>query len=142
MRYPIVVKPKDANGVYAVIVPDLPGCLCSGHSLEEAFKNAQEAVLGWLECEVNEGNLLPAPSRLDDLPGKQDYTGCIFGFVDIAPSLLAKKSERINISIPTRLLHFLDELAAAEGETRSGYIAKMVVERVAHRKHIIEKAAQ
>ena len=135
MRYPIVVKPKDANGVYAVAVPDLPGCLASGHSLDEAFKNAQEAILGWLECEVNEGNLLPTPSRLDDLPARTECSGGIFGFVEIAPSLLAKKSERINISIPSRLLHFLDEMAKAEGETRSGYIAKMVLERVAHRKH-------
>lgn len=139
MRYPIVVKPKDANGVYGVVVPDLPGCLSSGRSLEEAFKNAQEAVLGWLESEVNEGNLLPTPSRLDDLPGKEVYAGGIFGFVEIAPSLLAKKSERINISLPTRLLHFLDELAESEGETRSGYIAKMIVERIAHRKQVAEK---
>ncbi len=140
MRYPIVVRPKDANGVYGVVVPDLPGCLSSGRSLEEAFKNAQEAVLGWLESEVNEGNLLPTPSRLDDLPGKEDYAGGIFGFVEIAPSLLAKKSERINISLPTRLLHFLDELAESEGETRSGYIAKMIVERIAHRKRVAGKS--
>ena len=39
---------KDGDG-YSVTFPDLPGCLSSGHSLEEAKENAIEALDLYLE---------------------------------------------------------------------------------------------
>ena len=36
--------------------------------------------------------------------------------------------ERVNISLPRRVLRRLDVLATAHGETRSGFIARMALE--------------
>ena len=36
--------------------------------------------------------------------------------------------ERVNISLPRRVLHRLDARARSAGETRSGFIARMAVE--------------
>ena len=36
--------------------------------------------------------------------------------------------ERVNLSLPRRVLHRLDALARSAGETRSGFIARMAVE--------------
>jgi len=36
--------------------------------------------------------------------------------------------ERVNISLPRRVLHRLDARARSSGETRSGFIARMAIE--------------
>lgn len=40
---------QDEAGYYVAEVPALPGCLSQGKTKEEAVKNIQEAIEGWLE---------------------------------------------------------------------------------------------
>lgn len=40
---------QDEAGYYVAEVPALPGCLSQGKTREEAVKNIQEAIEGWLE---------------------------------------------------------------------------------------------
>ncbi|MDP2168609.1 MAG: type II toxin-antitoxin system HicB family antitoxin [Thermodesulfovibrionales bacterium] len=40
---------QDEAGYFVAEVPALPGCLSQGKTREEAIKNIQEAVGGWLE---------------------------------------------------------------------------------------------
>jgi predicted RNase H-like HicB family nuclease len=40
---------KDGSGGYSVSFPDLPGCFTCGSTLEEAERNAKEALELWLE---------------------------------------------------------------------------------------------
>jgi predicted RNase H-like HicB family nuclease len=40
---------QDEAGYYVAEVPALPGCLSQGKTREEAVKNVQEAIEGWLE---------------------------------------------------------------------------------------------
>ena len=40
---------QDEAGYYVAEAPALPGCLSQGKTREEAMKNIQEAVEGWLE---------------------------------------------------------------------------------------------
>ena len=40
---------QDEAGYYVAEAPALPGCLSQGKTKEEAVKNIQEAVKGWLE---------------------------------------------------------------------------------------------
>ena len=47
MQYPIFIH-KDENSDYGVIVLDLPGCFSAGDTIEEAIKNAHEAI----ECHI------------------------------------------------------------------------------------------
>ena len=42
--------------------------------------------------------------------------------------MLDETLERVNISLPRRVLHRLDALARDAGETRSGLIARMAIE--------------
>ena len=53
----------------------------------------------------------------------------VFGsVVDIDLSKVGDKAEPINITIPRRILRRLDTLAQKSGDTRSGYIARMVMQ--------------
>ena len=46
----------------------------------------------------------------------------MFLTIDIAS--LSDKAERINITLPSRVLRRIDQAAKAAGESRSGYIAR------------------
>lgn len=48
--------------------------------------------------------------------------------VSVDPGLLDETVERVNITLPRRVLKRLDALARAAGESRSGYIAQLTLE--------------
>ena len=127
MRYPIVIERGDDTHAYGVVVPDLPGCFSAGDTLDEAYVMAKEAVEGWLECAIDDGEAIPEPSSMESVAKIDEYQGWILGTVDVDLSKLSDKSERVNITLPRRVLHRLDGLATRNGDTRSGYIAHLVL---------------
>ena len=128
MRYPIAIEPGTEMSAFGIVVPDLPGCFSAGDSLDEAMTGAEEAVAAWIDATLDAGESIPAPTSLDALRKNPDYAGWTFGVVTIDPALLDDTTERINISLPRRVLKRLDAMAYAVGETRSGYIAHMTLE--------------
>lgn len=130
MRYPIAIEPGTKMSAFGIVVPDLPGCFSAGDSLDEAMTGAEEAVAAWVDATLDAGESIPAPTSLDALRQNPDYAGWTFGVVTIDPALLDDTTERINISLPRRILKRLDAMAHAAGETRSGYIAHMTLEEL------------
>jgi predicted RNase H-like HicB family nuclease len=133
MRYPIAIEPGDAAQAFGVVVPDLPGCFSAGDTLDEALAAAEEAMAAWIETTLDAGEPVPCPSSLDVIRHNPDYQGWIFALVDIDPAWLDDRVERINISLPRRILKRLDTLASQAGQTRSGYISRMTLEESGHR---------
>ena len=128
MRYPIAIEAGDENTAFGVVVPDLPGCFSAGDTLDEAMTNAEEAVALWIDATLDAGGAIPAPSGLEALRQNPEFTGWTFGVVTIDPALLDDTTERVNITLPRRVLKRLDALARAAGESRSGFIAQMTLE--------------
>ena len=62
MRYAIVVEPGESN--YSAYVPDLPGCVATGATIEEVERQMQEAIAFHLEGMREEGLPIPEPSSL------------------------------------------------------------------------------
>lgn len=60
MRYAIVIE--KAGGNYSAYVPDLPGCVATGASIEEAESQLREAIALHLEGLREDGAFIPAPS--------------------------------------------------------------------------------
>jgi predicted RNase H-like HicB family nuclease len=60
MVYAIVIE-KDVSN-YAAYVPDLPGCIATGDTLEETEQNIREAIMFHLEGLREEGLPIPQPS--------------------------------------------------------------------------------
>jgi predicted RNase H-like HicB family nuclease len=58
------VGPDKAVGVW---FPDLPGCFSAGDDVDEALRNAQEALALYAEAEASEGRALPAPRTVSAL---------------------------------------------------------------------------
>jgi predicted RNase H-like HicB family nuclease len=129
MRYPIAIEPRTDHSDYGVIIPDLPGCFSAGDTLEEAIAGAEEAGLAWIDEALDAGKPVRPPSSLEAIRAKPEYAGWILSLVSIDPAALDDTVERVNITLPRRILRRLDEEARAAGETRSGYIAKLTVGR-------------
>ena len=128
MRYPIAIEAGSDSTAFGVVVPDLAGCFSAGDSLDEAIGNAEEAVAAWIDAALDAGQAIPQPSALDTLRTNPDYADWAFGVVAVDPALLDDTTERVNITLPRRVLKRLDALARAAGESRSGFIAQLTLE--------------
>lgn len=128
MRYPIAIEPGNATTAYGVIFPDLPGCFSAGDTLDEAMSNAEEAAALWVDAALDAGQPIPSPSSLESIMAQPEFERWTFGVVTLDPALFDDKAERVNITLPRRVLKRLDAMANAVGETRSGYIAQMTLE--------------
>ena len=129
MRYPVAIEPGSDATAWGVVVPDLPGCFSAGDTLEDAMIQAEEAVALWIEVAIDDVIVFPAPSPIEALRAAHpDFDGWTWALVKIDPAMLDDTLERVNISLPRRVLHRLDARARRAGETRSGYIARMAVE--------------
>jgi predicted RNase H-like HicB family nuclease len=59
---------KDPAGGYCATVPDLPGCISEGATLDQAFDMIREALALYVEASIEE--LLPLPERYHQLASK------------------------------------------------------------------------
>lgn len=69
MRYAVVIEKGDAN--YAAYVPDLPGCVATGATVQETEREIQQAIRFHLEGLRADGLPIPeASSRVEyvDVP--------------------------------------------------------------------------
>jgi len=129
MRYPIAIEPASDTTAWGVVVPDLPGCFSAGDTLEDAMIQAEEAITGWIEVALDAGQVIPTPSPIEALRAAHpDFAGWLWALVKVDPAMLDDTLERVNISLPRRVLHRLDARARSSGETRSGFIARMAIE--------------
>lgn len=62
MRYAIVVE-KAANN-YSAYVPDLPGCIATGRTIEEAEHEIREAIEFHIEGMIEDGLPVPQPTSI------------------------------------------------------------------------------
>lgn len=60
MRYTIIIE--DAGTNYSAYVPDLPGCITTGSTIEEIKRNMTEAIELHLEGLRAEGISIPEPT--------------------------------------------------------------------------------
>lgn len=127
MRYPIAIEPGTDTSAFGVVVPDLPGCFSAGDTLDDAIVNAEEAVAAWIDAALDAGATIPSPSALEIVRANSEYAGWIYGVVAVDPAEFDDNTERVNITLPRRVLRRLDAMAAAAGESRSGFIARMTL---------------
>jgi predicted RNase H-like HicB family nuclease len=65
LHYPITFYPEIEEG-YTVIIQDLPGCISTGETLQEAMNNILDAKQQWIETALQYGDPIPLPSTFID----------------------------------------------------------------------------
>jgi predicted RNase H-like HicB family nuclease len=121
MRQYIGLIHKDAGSDCGVSFPDLPGCVTAGSTLDEARDMAAEALALHLEEMVGDGEAIPEPSTLEEVmsdPVNRDGIAILVS----APSPVVR-AVRVNVTLPEDVLKTIDDYAALNGFTRSGFLA-------------------
>jgi predicted RNase H-like HicB family nuclease len=135
MKYAVYLE-KDISSDYGVTVPDLPGCFSAGSSIEEAFENAEEAILTHIEGMMLDNENIPQSRKIDELKKINPNPDYIWGFISVDIGKLSKEIKRINITIPENILSKIDAFAQKEGESRSGFLASAAIEYIAQHSEI------
>ena len=126
MLYPAFIE-YDSDGSASGWFPDVPGCYFAGDTLEEAHADAKSAIDAHFELLSEKGQEIPsARSQQEHLAASTgDYNNGIWLLVDVNMDKYDGKAERINITLPHRLLNRIDTLVKAHPEygSRSAFIA-------------------
>ena len=64
MKYAVVIEKAESN--YSAYVPDLPGCVATGQTVEETEQQIREAIEFHLQGMREDGLPIPTPSSRVD----------------------------------------------------------------------------
>lgn len=126
MLYPIAIELGDDTHAYGVTVPDIAGCFSAGDTMEEALKNVREAIELHLEGLVEDGLEIPLPTEIATHQKNPDFANnYVWAIVDIDVTRYMGKAEKINVTLPSRLIHLIDTKIAHDSryKSRSGFLA-------------------
>jgi len=102
--YHIVIQHlnDESGSYYFATVKEFDGCMSHGKSHNEAFKNIQEAMKGWIETKLKNG--FPVPSPIDD----NQYSGkFVLRLPKTLHARLAMEAEQEGVSLNQYALYRL-----------------------------------
>jgi predicted RNase H-like HicB family nuclease len=133
MKFPIAIEAGSATTAWGVVVPDLPGCFSAGDTLDEAYANAKEAIEAWINTALDNGETIPKPGHIETHMHDASYKGWLWGVVDVDMSAFVDTIERVNITLPRRVLNQIDRYAERHHENRSSFLMRAALEVMAER---------
>ncbi len=106
---------------YSVFFPDLPGCTSGGETVDQAARNAEDALRGHLALMVFNGYSIPDQRSIDAI--NRDP------FVNEVVRILVRtetpgRAVQVTFSMHDRLLEQVDRAAAARGTSRSEFLCQ------------------
>ncbi len=107
-HYTIVIH-KDSDSDYCVTVPDLPGCITAGDTVEDAQDQAVEAIQCHIEGMLLDGEFVPEAKEIAFHQDNPDYADGVWKSITI---VLPDISE-IRVSRPGRIQKFFPTMLIA-----------------------------
>ena len=99
--YTATFVPNEDGSKYYCCVPDLPGCITTGNSIDDAIEMITDAASGWVVVAEDEGNEIPSPTPQHKLDNP-DYAACSIIRIDTFAYRAATdtRAVRKNVSLP------------------------------------------
>ncbi len=120
----IAIVHKEAKTDFGVSFPDFPGCITAGQTVDEAKDLAQEALALHIKGMIEDGEQLPAPSKLEDIMVDADYADAAAYLVISIPDT-KPRTVRVNITVPEMTLKQIDAAAKKRGMSRSSFLVHL-----------------
>ncbi|MCD7778546.1 MAG: type II toxin-antitoxin system HicB family antitoxin [Clostridiales bacterium] len=60
-KYEIIIYWSDEDNSYISEVPELPGCMSDGKTLQETVNNTETVIKEWIETALMYGEKIPEP---------------------------------------------------------------------------------
>ena len=127
MRFALALHTDD-DVKYGVTVPDLPGCFSAGDSFDEAIEMAREAIDAHCELLAEKGLDIPSPRPLAQHQANPDLAEAVWVIIEVDVEKYLGRAEKINVTVPARLLRRIDDYAKRHGESRSGFLTRAAVQ--------------
>lgn len=110
LTYPACFYPDEERpGAYAVVVPDLPGCVSGGDTLADAILMATDAASGWVLDELEDGKPAPKASLMECvIPDHGGFVSMLVLDMDAYAERYGEKAVRKNLTIPAWLNTFAE----------------------------------
>lgn len=107
--YSAVFTPNEDGTKFFARVPDLPGCVTSGRSLQDAIDQVTDAASGWLVVAEDEGLPISASTPQSAL---EHEPGDVFSLIQIDTlayrALTDTRAVRKNVSLPAWMADLAD----------------------------------
>ena len=126
----IAIVHKDATSDFGISFPDFPGCVTAGSSIDEAKDMAHDALSLHIKGLLEDGESIPAPSKLEDIMADPDYSDAVAILVVTAEGKKAR-SVRVNITVPEDMLRKIDAVAKKRGMSRSSFLVNAAQHAIA-----------
>ncbi|MDI6880064.1 MAG: type II toxin-antitoxin system HicB family antitoxin [Desulfitobacteriaceae bacterium] len=110
LPYKYSIYPAQEGG-YVIEIPDLPGCISQGETVEEAVSMIEDAKRGWLEVALEQGAEIPEPTAMVSA----DYSG------------------KFNVRVPKSLHKSLVENAKTENVSLNQLVVYHLSKSIGHR---------
>lgn len=117
----IAIVHKETKSDFGVSFPDFPGCITAGKNIDEAKDMAQEALTLHIKGMLEDGDQLPAPSKLEEIMSDSDYADAIAYLVVSVPDAKLR-TVRVNVTVPEMTLKQIDAAAKKRGMSRSSFL--------------------
>lgn len=124
----IALLRKSRKSDYSVDFPDFPGCITAGKTLEEAHRFAAEALALHIEGMEEDGAAIPEASALDTVMLRKEHRDAVPFLVEVEPG---NSVQRLNITMPARVLREVDAYAKEIGMSRSAFLAHAATRELA-----------
>jgi antitoxin HicB len=60
----------EASGIWFARIKELPNCMSQGNSADVALRNLDDALIGWLKCELEDNQPIPEPREEAEFSGQ------------------------------------------------------------------------
>ncbi len=130
LPYPMEIIPDE--GGFVALIPDLPGCMSSGETVEEALKGLEDSKELWIGAKIDAKDPIPEPSSIEDYSGK---------FVLRIPKTLHRsldhEAKKQGVSLNQHIVHLLSERHQLAGIRRSidALTQRVGIARIQHHHH-------
>lgn len=108
--YTATFIPKENGNGYYCRVPDLPGCITTGNSLDDAIEQITDAASVWLVGAEDDGEPISPPTPQDQLPHED---GMIFSLIQVDTiayrAQIDTRAVRKNVSLPAWMVNLADK---------------------------------
>lgn len=82
-RYLLAIESGDEHTAFGAMIPDIPGAVSAGDTLEEARHNVAEAARIVLEDRRERGLPAPEPGRIEDYRDRPGFAGWEWEMIDV-----------------------------------------------------------
>lgn len=108
--YTATFSPNEDHTKFFARVPDLPGCITTGDSLQDAIEQITDAASGWLVVAEDEGLEISPPTPQPNVPTeKGDFLSLIQIDTIAYRSQTDTRAVRKNVSLPAWMVAMADK---------------------------------